>query len=165
MAPQHTHTARKVVFRFWPERSNQLGTHSVYYGINDIINFIIDFGELTSDTMTHDQEVTRNLPLKALDLSVLVVLSEGEEYGYGIVKRIAEQDAGAIRLAPSNLYNVLDRMIGRGLVDRAEGPERTEGGIARQYYCITPRGRAVVSAELERLASLMTTARRLELLR
>jgi PadR family transcriptional regulator PadR len=115
--------------------------------------------------MMTDQTITNHLPLKALEISVLVVLSEGEDYGYGIVKRIAEQDAGAIRLAPSNLYSVLDRMIDKGMVERTEGTESPEGRIPRQYYGVTPLGRAVASAELERLASLMTTAKRLELLR
>jgi PadR family transcriptional regulator PadR len=115
--------------------------------------------------MTPDTDITSCLPLKALELSVLVVLSEGEEYGYGIVRRIAEQEAGAIRLAPSNLYNVLDRMIDRGLVARTEGLQPEGGRIPRKYYRITTRGRAVVRAELERLASLMAMAKRLELLR
>ena len=61
--------------------------------------------------------VAEHLPLKPLDFSVLLVLVEDEEYGYRMVKRIAETRAGEIRLAPSNLYNVLDRMIDAGLVE------------------------------------------------
>jgi DNA-binding PadR family transcriptional regulator len=102
-------------------------------------------------------------PMKPLEFSVLLVLSEGEAYGYGIVKRIAEEGAGAIRLAPSNLYYVLDRMTGAGLVEEAEGPEAEDDGARRRYYRITPRGRAALAAEAGRLAALVRTARKLRL--
>jgi len=103
-----------------------------------------------------------HLPLKPLELSVLLVLAEGEEYGYRIVKRIAEREAGGIRLAPSNLYHVLDRMIDAGLVvDRGR---RAEGDRPpRRYYGVSELGLEVLSAEASRLESVLRTAARLDL--
>ena len=66
-------------------------------------------------------------PLKPLDFSVLLVLAEREDYGYHIVQRIAEPDAGGVRLAPTNLYNVLDRMIAQGLVGTTYPEELLRG--------------------------------------
>lgn len=109
------------------------------------------------------QDADRHLPLKPLDFSVLLVLTEGDMHGYGIVKRIGEATSGGIRLAPSNLYHVLDRMIAAGLVEGAERPEDSEGS-RRRYYAITPLGGAVVRAEAARLDGLLHTARRLRIL-
>src|SRR5690349_13828123 len=88
------------------------------------------------------------LPLKPLETGVLLVLAEREDYGYGIVKRLAEESAGAIRLAPSNLYYVLDRMLTAGLVaERADPDASAEGGRRGAYYRITALGRSALAAE------------------
>jgi DNA-binding PadR family transcriptional regulator len=102
-------------------------------------------------------------PLRPLDFSVLLVLAEQEDYGYQIVKRIAKADAGGVRLAPSNLYNVLDRMMDAGLVQDL-GQRTQEARPARRYYGITELGRAVVSAEAQRLEAVVRSAGRLDLL-
>lgn len=108
--------------------------------------------------------VAEHLPLKPLDLSLLLVLSEGEDYGYGLVKRIARAEAGGIRLAPSNLYYVLDRMAAAGLVEEWEQQEEGDAdGVRRRWYRITPLGRAVLEAETDRLAAVLRTAERLRL--
>ena len=109
-----------------------------------------------------DADVQKHLPLRPLDFSVLLVLSEGEQYGYGLVKRIAEQEAGAIRLAPSNLYYVLDRMIAAGLVTELAAAAE-EDGTRRRWYRITALGRKVLASEAKRLAAVLRTAERLRL--
>lgn len=110
-----------------------------------------------SDTADH-------LPLKPLDLSVLLVLTDGPEYGYGIVKRIAESDMGAIRLAPSNLYYVLDRMMKAGLVEEATDVDDVgDEHDRRRYYRITSLGHSVAKAEADRLTEVVRTAERLRL--
>ena len=103
------------------------------------------------------------LPLKPLELSVLLVLAEGPGYGYGIVQRIARAELGSIRLAPSNLYYVLDRMMGAGLVEETGSEEGGAEPIRRRYYGITRFGRAVAEAEAARLAGVLRTAERLRL--
>jgi DNA-binding PadR family transcriptional regulator len=112
---------------------------------------------------TADAELQKHLPLRPLDFSLLLVLSEGDEYGYGLVKRIAEHEAGAIRLAPSNLYYVLDRMMNAGLVTELDGTEADEDGARRRWYRITALGRRVLAAEAKRLAAVVKTAERLRL--
>lgn len=102
------------------------------------------------------------LPLKAVDFSVLLALAEREDYGYQIVQRIAEADAGGIRLAPSNLYSVLDRMIEAGLVED-RGKRAQDGRPSRRYYGITELGREVLDAEAARLRAVLRSAQRLSL--
>jgi DNA-binding PadR family transcriptional regulator len=102
-------------------------------------------------------------PLKPLECSVLLVLAEGEEYGYGIVKRIAEAAAGGIRIAPSNLYYVLDRMLRAGLVEESDAADASDDAVRRRYYGITALGRAALATEARRLAEVVRTAERLRL--
>ena len=112
-----------------------------------------------------ESRVAAFLPLKPLETGVLLVLAEREDYGYGIVKRLAEESAGAIRLAPSNLYYVLDRMLTAGLVTERTAPHASvEAGRRGAYYRITALGRATLAAEARRLSTVVDTARRLRLL-
>jgi DNA-binding PadR family transcriptional regulator len=102
-------------------------------------------------------------PLKPIEVSVLLVLAEREDYGYRIVKRIAAPDAGGIGLAPSNLYSVLDRMIDAGWVEDL-GTRKEGTRPVRRYYGITTEGRQVVASEARRMRSMVDSAARLSLL-
>jgi DNA-binding PadR family transcriptional regulator len=114
--------------------------------------------------MPSKQWLDEHLPMKPLEFSVLLVLAEGALHGYGIVKRLAEGDAGGIRLAPSNLYHVLDRMITAGLVRETSSAGEGADAIRRRFFGITALGRAVVRAEAQRLQQALGTAARLRLL-
>jgi DNA-binding PadR family transcriptional regulator len=93
------------------------------------------------------------LPLKPLSYSVLLALAEQDDYGYDIAKRIAEPGGGAIVLAPSNMYDALDRLRSKGLIDEAE---RTDSHDERRtYFRLTTLGQAVLGAETQRLRTLL----------
>ena len=102
------------------------------------------------------------LPLRPLEFSILIALSEEDRYGYDIVKRIAERSGGSVRLAPGNLYQVLDRMIEAGLIEMKRRRDRADE--RRRYYGITALGRRVARAEAGRLEELLRTARGLDVL-
>lgn len=99
------------------------------------------------------------LPLSPLAFSILVALIEGDLHGYGIAKRIADREAGAVTLAPGNLYAALDRLIDAGLVSRGRG-----SASGRRLYSVTPLGREVAALEAARLEAVVRTARRLAIL-
>ena len=101
-------------------------------------------------------------PLKPLHFSVLLVLAEQEDYGYGIVKRIATSEAGGILIAPSNLYHVLDQLMEMGLIRTS--PRTDRDAPRRSYFQITPRGLGVARSEAKRLAAVVETAQRLKML-
>ena len=111
--------------------------------------------------MSREDEVTRFLPLKPLDYSILVALAEAEHYGYSLAKRIAEESVGGIRLPASNLYHVLDRLIDGGLIRATERTDPEDG--RRSYFGITPLGRLVAGAETSRLRAVLATAERAQL--
>lgn len=101
------------------------------------------------------------LPLSPLEFSVLLVLSDAPLYGYAIVKAIGERWAGSVRLASGNLYQILDRLLGRGWIREMDRREAPGADGRRRYYELTPAGRAVVAAEADRLRELVRSAARM----
>jgi DNA-binding PadR family transcriptional regulator len=101
------------------------------------------------------------LPLRPLEFSILIALAEQDRHGYGIVKRIAERSGGGVKLAPGNLYQVLDRLVDAGLIEERAAKKRGDG--RRRYYGITAGGRQAAAAEGARLKALVRTVDRLDL--
>ena len=57
---------------------------------------------------------------------VLAILSEGESYGYAIIKRVDELSGGRLQWTDGMLYPVLHRLERNGLVEATWG--RSESG-------------------------------------
>jgi DNA-binding PadR family transcriptional regulator len=103
-----------------------------------------------------DRPLHSALPVKPIDLLVLAMLACGDRHGYGIRQDILDHTDGAIALEAGNLYRTIRRLEAEGWVDQAE---RRQTGDAneerRRYYRLTPFGRRVLAAELERLRALV----------
>ena len=98
------------------------------------------------------------LPLKPLDLQLLLSLAEQERHGYALVQDIADRTEGLVALEPGNLYRVIKRLLADGLVaetERRAVPELEDE--RRRYYRITPLGGRVLAAEIARLQALVTS--------
>jgi len=96
------------------------------------------------------------LPLKPIELLVLTMLSAGARHGYGIRQDIIEHTEGAIALEAGNLYRTIRRLEGDGLIDESiRRPAAGHDDERRRYYRLTPFGRRVLAAELERLRVLV----------
>lgn len=98
------------------------------------------------------------LPLKPLDLQLLLSLAERERHGYALVQDVAERTDGLVSLEPGNLYRVIKRLLADNLVaetDRRAVPELDDE--RRRYYRITPLGGRVLAAEVARLEALVTS--------
>ena len=70
---------------------------------------------------------------------VLGILSEGESYGYAIIKRVAELSGGELQWTDGMLYPVLHRLERNGLVKAVW--RRSESDRQRKYYRLTDSGR------------------------
>ena len=68
----------------------------------------------------------------------LAILSEGESYGYAIIKRVDELSSGRLQWTDGMLYPVLHRLERNGLVKASWG--RSESGRRRKYYRLTDQG-------------------------
>jgi DNA-binding PadR family transcriptional regulator len=98
------------------------------------------------------------LPLKPVDLQLLLALAEQERHGYGLVQAMAERTGGLVTLEPGNLYRVIKRLLADGLV--AESDRRPAPDLAderRRYYRLTALGSRVLAAELRRLEALVSS--------
>ena len=99
------------------------------------------------------------LPLKPVDFLVLLVLSDGERHGYGIVQDIEAETDGGVRLLPGNLYTVLARLMRDGVIQESERrPARGMDDERRRYYALTPFGRRVLAAEALRMKAMVRAA-------
>jgi DNA-binding PadR family transcriptional regulator len=103
----------------------------------------------------------RFLPLTPQQFHILLALTDGRRHGYGIIGDVAERTDGALRLGTGTLYTALARLDALGLVqESASRPAADDDDERRRYYQLTPSGRAVLSAETERLEALVRHARR-----
>jgi PadR family transcriptional regulator, regulatory protein PadR len=83
-----------------------------------------------------------------LDMLVLDVLSESDNYGYGILQRIGDHlDGDEGPLKERTLYPLLHRMEAKGFVDSYYQPGKR--GTPRKYYRITKAGRGLLGERIE----------------
>lgn len=110
--------------------------------------------------MTTRSDITKLLPLRPAVLHILIALNEGDRHGYALKQDVEERTDGIVKLGPGTLYETLQRMQERGLieeVDRRPPPELDHA--QRRYYRITRFGRRVFEAEVNRLGSVVDHAR------
>ncbi|MEZ5318572.1 MAG: helix-turn-helix transcriptional regulator [Vicinamibacterales bacterium] len=108
------------------------------------------------------------LPLKPLVFHLLVALLDGERHGWALLRAVEDQP-GAERLMPGQLYRQLAAMLDEGLIDERDTPGggqataervgRTGGAAPRRFFRLTPFGRAVTRAEARRLEGLVADTR------
>lgn len=92
---------------------------------------------------------------------VLVALAGEDLHGSAIAEDVLERTDGALRLWPATLYRTLDDMVEENLIEELTGTAHPDGESRRKrYYRITERGRAELSAAVQRLTSFASVARR-----
>lgn len=105
------------------------------------------------------------LPLRPVEFEILLVLSDGEAHGYGIIQEARERDPRGLPLETGTLYRALRRLVSQGLITPSEPqPVRDGGDERRSYYAITAFGRDVAQAEARRLSAQVEAARTRQLL-
>ena len=78
---------------------------------------------------------------------VLGILTEGDLYGYAILKRVSELSGGGLQWTDGMLYPLLHRLERLGHVSSSWGT--SEVGRRRKHYAITPSGRATLAERQE----------------
>jgi DNA-binding PadR family transcriptional regulator len=95
------------------------------------------------------------LPLTPAVFHILLTLAAGPRHGYAIMKEVAEQTDGELRLGPGKLYYSIQRMLEEGLIEEVAGAEHANN---RRPYRITAAGRAAARAEARRLHKTLRLA-------
>ena len=78
-------------------------------------------------------------------LMLLSLLSEGDRYGYDIIRELAARSENVFQMREGSLYPVLHRMEAQGWVTAYE--QAAENGKKRRYYRITSAGKKQLTAE------------------
>jgi DNA-binding PadR family transcriptional regulator len=99
-------------------------------------------------------------PMPTAAFQILLSLTGGDLHGYGIMRQVADQTDGRMRLGPGTLYSSIRTLLEEKLIEEVTPREDTRAGPARRrYYRLTLAGRKQARAEAERLAGLLRVAR------
>ena len=106
------------------------------------------------------RDIESHLPLSAAVFHILVALADEDRHGYAILLDVAARTDGKLKLSPGTLYGSIKRLLEDGWIvelKRRPGPELDDE--RRRYYRLTPFGRSVAEAEVQRLDKLLRQAR------
>lgn len=105
-------------------------------------------------------------PLPSAAFQILLSLVDEDRHGYGIMRQVAEQTGGRMRLGPGTLYSSIQGLLEKGCIEEVDQREDARLGPARRrYYRLTPAGRKLARSEADRLADLLRVARAKKILR
>ena len=82
--------------------------------------------------------VSKDLVAASATPLILSILSEGESYGYAIIKRVRELSREQMQWADGMLYPVLHRLEQQGLIK--SNVRMSESGRKRKYYMLKNKG-------------------------
>jgi DNA-binding PadR family transcriptional regulator len=99
-------------------------------------------------------------PLPSAAFQILLSLAEEDLHGYGIMRQVAEQTGGRMRLGPGTLYSSIQALLEEKYVEEVELRDDPKlGHQRRRYYRLTASGRKLARSEAERLAGFLRVAR------
>jgi DNA-binding PadR family transcriptional regulator len=105
-------------------------------------------------------------PLPWAAFQILLSLADEDRHGYAIMRQVAEQTGGRLRLGPGTLYSSVRSLLDEGLiVEVAQRADAKPEEKRRRYYRLTSAGRKLARTEAERLADLLRVARSKKILR
>ena len=105
-------------------------------------------------------------PLPSAAFQILLSLAGEDLHGYGIMRQVADQTDGRIRLGPGTLYSSIQTLLEEKFIEEVDQREDPKlGNERRRYYRQTSAGRKLARGEAERLADLLRVARTKKILR
>jgi DNA-binding PadR family transcriptional regulator len=105
-------------------------------------------------------------PLPLAAFQILLALADEDLHGYGIMRKVAEQTDGRIRLGPGTLYSSIQSLLEEKLIEEVDlRADAKLGEERRRYYRLTSAGRKLARSEAGRLADLLRVARARKILR
>ena len=97
-------------------------------------------------------------PLSTAAQYILLALASEDLHGYGIIQQIVSQTQGSYRVGPGTLYDNLKKLMDQKLVIDAPRNKDRDSEDDRRFYRLTPAGKAVLSAEVDRLHNIVVEA-------
>jgi PadR family transcriptional regulator PadR len=103
--------------------------------------------------------ISKDLVAASATPLVLSILSEGENYGYAIIKRVRELSNGRMQWTDGMLYPVLHRLEEQKLIQSKW--RESETGRKRKYYKIKKEGTKVLKEKQNQWKVVYSTLRQL----
>jgi DNA-binding PadR family transcriptional regulator len=105
-------------------------------------------------------------PLPSAAFQILLSLADEDRHGYGIMRQVADQTGGGMRLGPGTLYGSIQTLLeGKFIAEVDLRADARLGQERRRYYRLTSAGRKLARSEADRLADLLRVARSKKILR
>jgi DNA-binding PadR family transcriptional regulator len=82
--------------------------------------------------------------LPQVAFSILLALSLKERHGYEIIKQVAQDSDGKLKLSPGALYTSIKQLHEQGLIEET----KQDGDTRRRYYRLTKQGKATLGSEI-----------------
>ena len=92
----------------------------------------------------------KNQPLTEAVFYILLAARK-PVHGYGIIQEVDEMTGGRVHLGPGTLYGAINSLLDKGWIVLYSAQP---GSRKKKEYVITPAGRAVFAAEMDRLREL-----------
>lgn len=108
-------------------------------------------------------KVAKDLVAASATPMVLGILTEGESYGYAILRRINELSGGELDWTEGLLYPLLHRLERLGYVEASW--QAVSGERRRKYYRITDTGRAELAEQRRQWETVVDTLKEIWLSR
>jgi len=97
------------------------------------------------------------LPLTPTVFFTLLALADGPKHGYAIMKVAITLSEKRVKMGPGALYTTVQRLVDARLIEEIKG--EADEDARRRFYKLTSAGRGLLEREMQRLESLVLTAR------
>ncbi|MBK5225401.1 MAG: helix-turn-helix transcriptional regulator [Thermoleophilia bacterium] len=93
--------------------------------------------------------------LPQVAFAILLALSLKPRHGYEIMKQVAEDSGGKIKLGPGALYTSIKQLNEQGLIEEVDA----DADSRRRYYRLSGLGKKMLGAELKYYETTVELAR------
>ena len=150
----HTYCRPGSSARAFPSPTATRGASQRYSATLDNISRYAITGRVSKTRDPHSL-----LPLTPAMLHVLLAVADGDKHGYAIIKEVARRTNGDVALGAGTLYALIKRLLAEGMIlETDDRPDPSLDDERRRYYRLTPFGRSVAMAEIERLQAIVEQA-------
>ncbi len=104
------------------------------------------------------KEFNQFLPLSPATLHIMLTLASEDRHGYGIMREVARQSGGRYKLGPGTLYDNLQKLLDRGIVEE-RSPRSSGEDPRRRYYRLSRFGRGLLATEIARIEGVVREAK------
>lgn len=92
------------------------------------------------------KETNKDLIAASLAPMILMILRNGENYGYEIIQQLKDKSGGRLEVAEGTLYPVLKKMEEKEWISATM--KKADNGRERRYYVITRKGKSSLETQL-----------------